>query len=377
MVFVKLLGEEPPEGVLRKDGWMWPAADGFVMWQDGEAHTLGVSMDQVSAYVDSRLSNYLPAVNVGNYSNVDRFLQVASPAAYDDIPVLVVAKNKGTESQRVLELIASTPPSYDGWGLTMGFDGEGKPQFKFGSDDYFYEGGHVIKLPKKDGVVALEQDLSSYLPLSSVGSAVSAKADLSALDGYLPLSGGQMSGDIDMGGSYEQDEDSHFLKFIDRYLGNGIMGDGFGVYKADGDGELKTQYVLEGVQLSDDGSEHDVMRRMDIVPLAGRLSEAESQISGKADLSALGGYLPLSGGNVDGYLSVGNNVVLEHDLGGGVVRLSDGNGNWTYLQGNRISNNGSNFYFPLPPYPDDYTLATQEWTTQTALSSYMKATAMT
>jgi hypothetical protein len=39
---------------------MWPAADGFVMWQDGEAHTLGVGMDQISAYVDSRLSGYLP-----------------------------------------------------------------------------------------------------------------------------------------------------------------------------------------------------------------------------------------------------------------------------------------------------------------------------
>lgn len=60
MVFVKLLGEEPPEGVQRKDGWMWPAADGFVMWQDGEAHALGVSMDQISAYVDTRLSDYLP-----------------------------------------------------------------------------------------------------------------------------------------------------------------------------------------------------------------------------------------------------------------------------------------------------------------------------
>lgn len=42
--------------------------------------------------------------------------------------------------------------------------------------------------------------------------------------------------------------------------------------------------------------------------------------------------------------------------------MSDGNGNWTYIQGNRINNNGSNFYFPSPPYPDDYTLATQEWT---------------
>lgn len=60
MVFVKLLGEEPPEGVQRKDGWMWPTESGFVIWQDGEAHTLGVSIDQVSAYVDSRLSNYLP-----------------------------------------------------------------------------------------------------------------------------------------------------------------------------------------------------------------------------------------------------------------------------------------------------------------------------
>ena len=113
------------------------------------------------------------------------------------------------------------------------------------------------------------------------------KADISALDGYLLLSGGRMSGDIDMGGSYGQDKDSNFLKFIDRYLGNGVMGAGFGVYKADGDGGLETQYVLEGIQLSDDGSEFDVMRRMDIVPLVGRLSEAEGRLEGKRDYADL------------------------------------------------------------------------------------------
>ena len=80
--------------------------------------------------------------------------------------------------------MASVPPYYEGWGLTMGFDGTGKPQFKFGSDDYFHTGGHIIKLPQKDGDVALEQDLSG-------------KVDLSALGEYLPLSGGTLSGNIE------------------------------------------------------------------------------------------------------------------------------------------------------------------------------------
>ncbi len=86
-----------------------------------------------------------------------------------------------------------------------------------------------------------------------------------------------------------------------------------------------------------------------------------NEVSAKADLSALAGYLPLSGGQVNGFLSVGNDVVLEYDLGGGIVKVADGNGNYTYYQGNWISHNNSTFYFPQTPAPIDYTLATQEW----------------
>ena len=39
MVFVKLLDGPPTQPP--HDGWMWPSADGFVLWQNGEAHNLG------------------------------------------------------------------------------------------------------------------------------------------------------------------------------------------------------------------------------------------------------------------------------------------------------------------------------------------------
>jgi len=38
MRFVKLLDEVPPLSVTRQEGWMWPTDDGYVIWQDGEAH---------------------------------------------------------------------------------------------------------------------------------------------------------------------------------------------------------------------------------------------------------------------------------------------------------------------------------------------------
>ena len=73
---------------------MWPSDDGFVIWQNGQAHNLGVTMDQISAFVDTKLSGYLPAVNnAGNYSNVYKFLEVVSPVADDEAAVLTVGKN--------------------------------------------------------------------------------------------------------------------------------------------------------------------------------------------------------------------------------------------------------------------------------------------
>ena len=57
---------------------------------------------------------------------------------------------------------------------------------------------------------------------------------------------------------------------------------------------------------------------------------AYGELSGKADANDLSAYLPLSGGQINGNLSVGNNVVFEHDLGGGILKVSDGQGNWTW-----------------------------------------------
>lgn len=56
MYFVKLLDEVPPLSVQPRDGWMWPTDSGFVVWQNGQAHELGVSFDQISSYVESAIS---------------------------------------------------------------------------------------------------------------------------------------------------------------------------------------------------------------------------------------------------------------------------------------------------------------------------------
>lgn len=56
MYFVKLLDEVPPLSVQPRDGWMWPTDNGFVVWQNGQAHELGVSFDQISSYVESAIS---------------------------------------------------------------------------------------------------------------------------------------------------------------------------------------------------------------------------------------------------------------------------------------------------------------------------------
>lgn len=56
MYFVKLLDEMPPLSAQPRDGWMWPTDNGFVVWQNGQAHELGVSFDQISSYVESAIS---------------------------------------------------------------------------------------------------------------------------------------------------------------------------------------------------------------------------------------------------------------------------------------------------------------------------------
>ena len=88
--FVKLLDQPPPLSVQPHDGWMWETQDGFVLWKDGEAKSLGASMPEVSSYVGSMLSNYLPlsggdiAGQLGvkgiNFSNSpDQFIGIQFP----------------------------------------------------------------------------------------------------------------------------------------------------------------------------------------------------------------------------------------------------------------------------------------------------------
>lgn len=62
MQFVKLLDGPPTQQP--HDGWMWPVDGGFVLWQNGEAHNLGVSFDEMSSYVDSATSAFLSAEDV-------------------------------------------------------------------------------------------------------------------------------------------------------------------------------------------------------------------------------------------------------------------------------------------------------------------------
>lgn len=62
--FVRLLEEAPAEGTALQNGWMWQTEDGFVVVKDGVAYDLGVSFDQMSSYVDSRISSVLPTTDV-------------------------------------------------------------------------------------------------------------------------------------------------------------------------------------------------------------------------------------------------------------------------------------------------------------------------
>ena len=52
--------------------------------------------------------------------------------------------------------------------------------------------------------------------------------------------------------------------------------------------------------------------------------DIDGAVSAKADLSVLAGYLPLSGGQVNGSLSVRTGVELFNEADGGVVRVSNG-----------------------------------------------------
>ena len=138
---------------------------------------------------------------------------------------------------------------------------------------------------------------------------VSAKADLSALTGYLPLSGGNMNGPIQMGPDF-----GNRLYFVNHSI----------VYSSPDDIGFFTNNDTRGVfldlyhALPMSGDTHDyIAYRRDI----------DNAVSGKADLSSLSSYLPLSGGQLNGVLSVGTGVQLFNEADGGVVKISDGSSN--------------------------------------------------
>ena len=51
--YVKILSSFP---VFPQEGDMFPTDDGYVIWQNGEAHSLGITFKQLSGYVDDAIS---------------------------------------------------------------------------------------------------------------------------------------------------------------------------------------------------------------------------------------------------------------------------------------------------------------------------------
>ena len=83
----------------------------------------------------------------------------------------------------------------------------------------------------------------------------------------------------------------------------------------------------------------------------------DSKVSSLADA-----YLPLSGGQISGDLSVGAGVELFNEADGGVVRVSGGSFSQTFYQHNKIGTPNVNLYFPAAStLEQDEIIATQEW----------------
>jgi len=103
-------------------------------------------------------------------------------------------------------------------------------------------------------------------------------------------------------------------------------------------------FVREFLGVPDDGS---------TVPTTLQLMEVSASLES---------YLPLSGGNVNGNLSVGSGVELFNEADGGVVKISDGSSSQTFYQHNKIGTPNVNLYFPAASIPEqDETIATQEY----------------
>ena len=93
-----------------------------------------------------------------------------------------------------------------------------------------------------------------------------------------------------------------------------------------------------------------------------RSGDLYAALSSKAEARSLSNYLPLSGGQVNGSLSVGSGVELFNEADGGVLRISNGSDNETFYQHNKIGTPNVNLYFPATSIPEqDETIATQEY----------------
>ena len=105
---------------------------------------------------------------------------------------------------------------------------------------------------------------------------------------HLPLSGGTMSGDIDMGGQHGaygvEPSDSAFMRFMEFWFGYGELGSGFGIYEDDGEG-LDVKYLFNGREWGTEyGDDTDVMTRSDLRAAIGDIHIPDPDLSEYAKL---------------------------------------------------------------------------------------------
>ena len=149
----------------------------------------------------------------------------------------------------------------------------------------------TIYYPDGDGQLALTSDIpaapGNYAAVSNAAMSAAAQTN-----DFLRLTGGTMTGDIDMGGRHGEGGveplDSAFIKFMDFWIGYGELGAGFGVYEYDGEGGLFAKYLFNGGAWGDDyGADKDVMTRADLADALGNIDFPDPDLSGYATKTAL------------------------------------------------------------------------------------------
>lgn len=173
----------------------------------------------------------------------------------------------------------------------------------FGIDDP--ETFNTVYFQNKSGTVAYQSDLSDYLSIS----------------------GGVMYGTIEFSPDTDWEHDLGY-KLIQLNRTGEYWQALFAVNDDNGQ-----PYVAHNGSETGSGAYNQYTWKLFFPDENGTLATQEwayGELSGKVDTNDLSAYLPLSGGAITGNLSVGNNVVLEQDLGGGILKVSDGQGNWTW-----------------------------------------------